>query len=204
MALTKTQICNMALFHLGMSKEIANVDSTSETSEEARTMRVFWDVAKEEALSQYAWPFARKVAALGLVEEDPTDEWAYSYTYPSDCAVITKIQSGLRLDTRQSIIPFEVASDEDTKLIYTDLEDAVCEYTRNLSSTALFIPEFSIALSYLLASYAVPKLSKGDPMKAKAGLEQLFRMKISKAIAKCANEEVQDIPNDAEMIRGRE
>lgn len=204
MSLTKTQICNMALYHLGTSKEIANVDSPSETSEEARTMRVFWDTAKEKILGEFPWPFATKVAALGQVEEDPTDEWGYSYSYPSDALAIRKIQSGLRMDNRQSVIPYQIAQDSGVKLIYTDLDEAIAEYTVNLTGTDLFTAEFCIALSYLLAHYAAPKLSKGDPKKMKNDMLVLYRLAVSEAKSKSLNEEQRDPYPDAEMIRGRE
>lgn len=204
MSLTKTQICNMALFHLGTSKEIANVDSSSETSEEARTMRVFWDTAKEKILGEFPWTFATKVSALGQVEEDPTDEWGYSYTYPSDAVAIRKIQSGLRMDHRQSVIPYQIAQDNNVKLIYTDLEEAIAEYTCNLTETSLFTAEFCIALSYLLAHYAAAKLSKGDPMKMKNDMLILYKIALAEAKSKSLNEEQRDPYPEAEMIRGRE
>lgn len=195
----------MALYHLGSSKEIANVDATNERSEEARVMRVFWDIAKEKALSVHSWTFARRIIALSLIEEDPTDEWGFEYAYPSDAVTITKLQSGIRRDTRQSIIPFEVASnDDDQKVIHTDLEDAVCEYTKNITNYDLFTSEFTLALSYLLASLASVKLSKGDPMKAKDNFEKLFHVEVRRAISKGMNEQVNDVEPDAEIIRLRE
>lgn len=194
----------MALYHLGTSKEIANVDSPSETSEEARTLRVFWDVSVKKILGDFPWPFATKVAALGLVEEDPTTEWGYSYTYPSDAVKIRKIQSGMRLDNRQSVIPYQIAENGESKLIYTDLEEAVAEYTRLPLTTSIFTAEFCIALSYLLAHFAAPKLSKGDPMKMKNDMLVLYKINLAEAKSNALNELQLDPYPEAEMIRGRE
>ena len=192
----------MALFHLGTSKEIANVDT--EQSQEAATMRVFWDLAREKILGEFPWPFATEILALGLIEEDPNDEWTYSYTYPSDALTIRKFQSGIRKDSRSSVIPYRVASDEDTKIIYVDLEEAVCEYTRNVTSTALFPAEFCLALSYLLASFSAYKLTKTGSSQLSKDMLLLYKISLAEAKSKALNEEQSDIEPEAEMIRGRE
>lgn len=202
--LTKTQIFNMALFHLGTSKEIANADGPSETSEEARTLRVFWDVAVRKILGDFPWPFATKVAALGLVEENPTTEWGFSYTYPSDAVKIRKIQSGLRMDNRQSVIPYQIAENGESKLIYTSLDEAVAEYTLLPLTTSIFTAEFCIALSYLLAHFAAAKLAKGDPVKMKNDMMILYKLNLAEAKSMSLNEEQRDPYPEAEMIRGRE
>ncbi len=193
----------MALFHLGTSKEISNIDASSETSEEARTLRVFWDLAREKCLTGFAWPFAKKVQALSLIEEDPTDEWGYSYAYPSDAASINKIQSGLEIDTRSSVIPYDVANNGDTKLIYTNEVDAVAEYTLNLTSTAAYTSEFVEALSYLLASYSAMKLARSNQEKMKSQLYSLYKLSLDQAKSNSINETQSVFPVEADIISGR-
>src|SRR5665648_440114 len=93
-----TEICNMALGHLASGKEIANLET--ERSAEAIACRRFFDSARDAVLRDFSWPFATKIKALSLIEEDPNSEWAYSYRYPTDCLNFRRILSGTRTDTR--------------------------------------------------------------------------------------------------------
>jgi hypothetical protein len=77
MATSKTEIVNYSLRHLGQGKTIADLDT--EFSAEAKACRAFFNEARDMTLSAYHWSFASKYATLGLVAEDPTTEWAYSY-----------------------------------------------------------------------------------------------------------------------------
>ena len=92
-------IVNMAISHLGSAKEVAILEV--EKSQEASAARRFYDESLEATLSDFPWPFATRFAALALVEESPTTEWAYSYRYPTDCYYLRKIHSGIRNDSRR-------------------------------------------------------------------------------------------------------
>ena len=91
MASSTTEIANLALGHLGIGKDIANLDT--ESSQEAKAMRRYYDICRRTVLQEFTWPFATKFVTLGLVEEDPTDaeEWAFSYRYPADCLFLRRL-----------------------------------------------------------------------------------------------------------------
>src|SRR3990167_2163908 len=135
---SEVEICNMALGHLGVGKEIANLET--EKSTEASLCRRFYANTRDEALRDFPWPFATKLAALGLIEEDPNDEWGFSYRYPSDCLRLRRLLSGLRNDTRQSRAPYKIGKDDQGRLLFADLEDAEAEYTARITDPALFHP----------------------------------------------------------------
>lgn len=80
---SSTEISNMALSHLAISREIAALDT--ERSQEAQACRRFYETVRKTVLRDYPWPFATKFATLALVEDDPNSEWDFSYRYPSDC-----------------------------------------------------------------------------------------------------------------------
>lgn len=201
MASSKTVICNMALSHLGISQEIANFDS--ERSKEASAMRRFYDETRKEVLRDFPWPFATKTVDLGLIEESPTDEWDFSYRYPSDCLRARRIPSGIRNDTRQSRVPYRVLQDNSGKLIYTDTEDAQLEYTVNEERVEMFPPDFVLALSLLLAAYTAPRLTGGDPFKLGNRALQLYDIQRNKAEANAVNEESDEEQPDSELERAR-
>jgi hypothetical protein len=197
-----TEIANMAISHLGLGKEIANLDT--EQSKEASACRRFFEVAKEAVLLDYEWSFATKQATLNLVEEDPNDDWAYSYRYPVDCLTIRRIVSGVRNETLSARIPFKIAKDDAGKLIYTDEESAVIEYTEDITDPTYFPSQFIIALSFRLASYIAPRITQGDPFKMKQEMLAQYQLELNQAKKTDMNEEVQDLIPESEsiLIRG--
>lgn len=195
---SKTEICNMSISHLGIGKEIASIDT--EQSQEASACRRFFDSAKEATLADLSWTFATKFKTLGLIEENPTDEWTYSYRYPVDCLNMRRILSGNRNDTQGTRVPFKMAKDAAGRLIYTDQVDAQVEYTENIKDISLFSAEFNLAFSFRLASYMAPRLTGGDPFKMKQEMLAQYDLEINLAKKKNMNEETQDLPPESELI----
>ncbi len=202
MASSTTEISNLAISHLGIGKEIANLET--ERSAEAQACRRFFAVARDTTLRDFAWPFATKINELGLVEEDPNNEWAFSYRYPTDCLMLRRILSGVRTDTHQSRVPYRVTRDASGLLIYTDMEDAELEYTIKETDVSRYPADFVMAMSFLLASYVAPRLTAGDPFKLGDRSLGLYVAELSKARTMALNEEQADQTPDAEMIRARE
>jgi hypothetical protein len=202
MATSKTDIANMAIAHIGTGIEIANLDT--ESSEEAAACRRFFNTARRATLRDADWSFATKFVALGLIAENPTTEWNYSYTYPSDAVKLRRIVSGVRNDTRQTRVPYKIASGASSSVIYTDQQNAVLEYTTDVEDTSRFPSDFDLALSYRLAMFIAPRVSKGDIMKLKKELYDLYRMEVSQAAASTFNEQQSDEVPESEFTRGRE
>jgi len=202
MASSKTEICNLALSHLGIGTEISNVDT--EQSTDAATMRRFYEIAKDECFRDFNWPFATKFATLALVEEDPTEEWGFSYRYPSDCLRLRRILSGVRNDNRQSRVPYKIGQDDSGLLIYTDMEDAEIEYTKMSDDPSLYPSDFTMALSYKLAFYVAPRLAKGDPFGLGQKSAQNYMLYMNKAANNALNEQQDEEDPQAEYIRSRE
>ena len=199
---TKTEIANLALSHLGIGKEIANIET--ENSQEANAMRRFYTIATEATLRDFHWPFANKEISLNLVETNPTSEWTYSYRYPTDCIKLKRIWSGLRNDNRQSRIPFKLMRDAAGRLIYSDQLNACMEYTYNETDASRFTPDFVQALSFRLAGYTAPRLTSGDPFKLRESIYKLYILEITRAQATASNEEQDEEPPLAEWTRARD
>lgn len=192
----------MATAHLGTTKRIANVDT--EQSQEAKLCRTFYDTARDATLRDFDWPFATKFKNLGLVQElDPNQEWSYSYEYPSDCLKARRVLSGTRNDTRQSRIPYKIFQQDQTQLVYCDVEDAALEYTVVTTDPLFYPADFILALSYRLSVLISPALTKGDPFKMKQDLENLYQKEISRAQASSLNEEQPEEEVLSEFERSR-
>lgn len=199
---SKTDIANLTLAHCGVGKQIANLDT--ENSAEARAIRPFYEMARDAVLRDFEWPFATKFADLGLVETDPTDEWGYSYRYPSDCLKIRRILSGSRNDTLDTRASYKISSDDTGSLILTDVVDAQVEYTVRTTAVERYSPDFILALSYRLAVYAAAKLTAGDPFKLGDKAAKMYLFELGLARTSAVGEEQPDRPQESEFITGRD
>jgi hypothetical protein len=199
---TKTEIANIALSHLGVGREIANIET--ENSQEANAMRRFYDISREQVLRDFNWPFATKEVTLGLVSSNPTTEWTYAYRYPADALKLRRIFSGIRNDTRQTRVPYKLVRDNAGRLIYTDAVDACMEYTYAETDASRFTPDFVQALACRMAAYAAPRLTSGDPFKLGERAYKLYVYEITKAQATAANEVQDEEKPDAEWINARD
>ena len=139
-----------------------------------------------------------------MVESSPNDDWTYSYRYPSNCLRARKILSGIRNDTRQSRVSFEIASDTSCKLIFTDQVDACLKYTKNITDVAIYTQDYINMLSLLLASYIAPRVTAGDPFKLGERAFKFYINSKTKAESTSLNEQQDDENVDSEFIRARE
>jgi len=201
MASSSTEICNLALSHIGIGKEIADLET--EASQEASSCRRFYENARDQVLRDFSWPFAMTTVSLSLVSENPTSEWDYAYRYPTDCMKSRRILSGTRNETRQTRIPYQIAYDSTGKLIYTDEQNAVLEYTKKVVDTGQFSADFAMALSFRIAFYVSPRLTSGDPFKLGERALKMYQAEIMRAQATAINELQDEEVPDSEFIRER-
>lgn len=196
----KTEICNLALSHLAVGKEVGNLET--EKSQEAEACRRFYDLALKRTLQDAPWSFATKIISLALVQEGPNSEWNYSYRYPNDCLKMIKILSGVRNDTRQSRVRYEIGQDSAGLLIYTDQESAEMKYTMYADNPVFYPPDFVMAFSYYLASLIAPRITGGDNKLGDRALKLYFaEMQVAK-IRNITEEQLDEEP-DSEFIRER-
>lgn len=198
---SSVEIANMALSHLGTGKEIA---SFTENSAEANACRRFYDTALDKTLRGSNWPFATRFQTLNLITVDPNEEWLFSYRYPTDCLQAIRIISGIKNEAKQDRIDYRIVNQTTGQEIYTDRENAILEYTVAVTDVNLFPSDFKMALSFLLAHYIAPRVTKGDPFgMGKRAMESYF-IEISDAKANAYNEEQPaDLPQ-SEFVRTRE
>jgi hypothetical protein len=198
----RTEIANLAISHLGQGKDISNIDS--ERSSEAATMRRYFPIVSEIALKDFPYTFANITAALNLVEESPNDEWAYAYRYPTDCLTPIRILSGQRTDNQDTYVAYKIGKDSSGKLIYTDKQAAELEYTQMITDTSRFPADFVMAISFLLAAMAAPRLLGEDPFKMGEKAMNMYMRFKGQADSSDANARQPDKIPEAESIRARE
>lgn len=194
---SKVEICNVGLSAVGVTVGIASMD---EASTEAQECSKIFDLCRDQVLRDFNWDFARRFVTLNLVAESPNSEWTYSYRYPSDCLKVRRIVSGNRREARR--IPFQLGSDSQGMLIYTDAAEAVVEQTTRIEDTALYPADVAFALGYLIG-YRVAKPLARDS-KEQAAARQAYLIEISNARANAGNETGTDELPEAESIRARD
>lgn len=143
------------------------------------------------------------------------DPSAWGYVQP-----MSAYQSG-RIATPQSRVKYRIMSDDDGLLIFTDFAPVPAtydtatppnlvtptlpqiEYTVEQDDANFYPPDFCQALSLLMASYAAPSLTGGDPNKLGKRALDLYEWAIVRAQANAANEEQPDLLPESEMMRER-
>lgn len=213
MVSSPTEICNLALGHVGHSKAIANLDV--ERSLAAQACRTYYVATLNEILAGIPWMFCKKFADLTLVTDftvlTTINEWSYAYRYPSDCIQFIRIVSPrLNNDTRQSRIPYTIAADATGLLIYTDWPAAgslitpQVEYQFLNSNVAVYPPDFVMAFSYLLASHMAPMVTAGDPFQLGPKAMAMYKISLENAQNFNLNEEQRPEEPQSEFVRARE
>lgn len=202
---SETGIANLAIAHCGVGVQITNM--LTDQSAEARACNVFFDQAKNDVLRDFNWPFSTVFETLQLVANNPTCEWAFSYQYPNDVVRLRRILSGIKIDSVNSRVPYQLAASDTTgsakKLIYTNFPNAIAEFTGKVKNLAIVDHDFEIALSYRLAFYIAAQLTRGDPFKIGDKCQQLYLAHINRAIATGMNENNQGKAQDTESILAR-
>jgi hypothetical protein len=196
-----TEIANLALSHLGVGKDIQALDT--DPGQEARACRRFYTEARQTTLRDFNWPFATKEQALALIEEDPTEEWAFSYQTPSDSLKIQRLVSGIRNDTRSTRITFREFNHPSGIRIYTDLDEAIAQYTVDMEDPTFYPTDFKMAFSWRLAMYIAPRITAGDPFQRQKAAAEFYQYEISRAQANSSNGQQDDPEPDGEFQRAR-
>ncbi len=202
MSVVSTTIANLAQGHLGNSKKIANLDS--EQSTEAAVMRLFYELSRQIVMGDHEWNFTVGEQTLALVATSPNDEYNYSYRYPVGCLDIIKIKNpGVRFDVEGTAVVYKIVKDAAGQLIWTNQENAVIEFIEDVDDPNFFSSPYVMALSYQLASYAAPALTRGDPFKVKQELLGYYQLELGRAKEKDMNEAVSEPLPESDSITVR-
>lgn len=157
---TATQICQMALDHIGATQ----ISDISETSVEAQTCNRFYDPARQHALRDFPWGFAAAVLQLSEVTADPLWGYDYCYYYPANCLFIRELKRALPATVAPLAFRIAYYSDGVGKVIVTNEPAAVAAYTYDVTNTDIFDAAFVNALSWRLATDICMPLTKSFQM----------------------------------------
>jgi hypothetical protein len=164
-------IYNLALPRVGVSMEI---ESLTEKTKFARVCNRLFPLVRDFVLRDFPWPFARRIVALALINNETQPGWEFSYDYPDDCVAMRQVvdSAGARLLGRALFdgledlmfripkIPFQISLNNagDARVVLTDLVDAYGIYTRQINDPDSFDAGFIDALAWRLAGEIGPTL----------------------------------------------
>lgn len=87
MALSQTEIVNLALTRLGQDRVISITDDV----EAARVMRSLWEMTRDTVLASYPWKFAIKRTSLPALAAAPEYGWERQFTVPEECLRLVQV-----------------------------------------------------------------------------------------------------------------
>lgn len=199
---TKTEICNDALIICCIIPSIDDVDN--DDTNEAIACRAVFNQIRDLLMEKIDWPFLTQQIDLQVLEEDPNDDWAFTYAYPNNVKRIQRIiNPGLRTpQTKEQKIPFRIIMNDDkTRGIWCDEEEAIAEV--NIFQDD---PEFWPA-------YFVEPLAKGiaaricGPLKVDANLKVTiindFNTWLAEAVNAAQSERQDDPEAESQFVQAR-
>jgi hypothetical protein len=172
-----TDICNLALSHLGDSATVVSIDPP-EGSAQADHCAAFYPLARDSMLEMHTWGFATRRATLAELS-NPSTTWRYCYAVPRDALNLIAVLAHDATDDYSTGAghpgglyapqPYVNESlDDGTAVVLTNQEQAVLRYTQRVTDSTKFSPLFVTALSWHLASMLAGPLLKGDSGRAAA------------------------------------
>lgn len=194
------EVCNLALGLVGQRQFINDLD---EDTTEALVAKQFYAPLRTQLLKGFEWSFTRAEVALAQTLEE-REGWAYCYAEPSDLLKLRYLWAGARPPVTKALRhPHErmLADDRGSFLVCTDLDGAVAVYSANVTTPALWTPEFVDAFAWGLAV----RLAAGLAVKPQlaAMMAQGFRQAWLEARAADASAHEADVEPEAEHIRAR-
>lgn len=203
-------ICNMALFRIGNS---IRIDDLEENSTAARICKQFYESCRDFVLrADCDWGFATAFAQLAEVASNPNPEYPYAYAVPNDCMRVRRIVNPVfpqgvwpaGMDCHMPEIPripFRIINGTSQRLICTNVSPATLEYTLKVESPEMFDPVFVSALAWYLASQVAGPLAKDAGIASACAAE--YKSEVLIAAAAALNEGVTQYQRESMFITGR-
>lgn len=154
MALTETDITNMALGKIG-SKRIDDLDE--DTSLEAILCRIHFDQTRDSLIRSHFWRFASTRVALVQDGTDPAFEWDNQFILPDDFMRLKSIYENRFSDENYRSYALE------GQRLLTNESTMEIRYIKKVTDVTEFDPLFVEVFILLLARKLVGPLGKGAP-----------------------------------------
>lgn len=215
MARNVTQICNEAISDLPAHP----ITDINDTAKEARECSRHLSGVVSDLISYHDWQFARRREALALVTNDREGEWAYAYALPDDIVspiklvrnsggssaagvITTPLAHWPMPNAPVRVVPYEVAGG----VLYTNLEEAILEYSLDAIEPNTWTPLFAQAVIRNLAARIYrPILGEKADSREWMLKQQAAKQAVDEAVADDLNRNPRErkaFVSEAEIARG--
>lgn len=198
----KLQIINMALLHIGQAK-ITQAQLTAASIPSAMAADTMWDPCRDEVLGESDWPFATCTETLSAISTITDAEYEYVYTYPTSAvsSVWSVFDEGTadKKEEQEFIVKYVPA--QSNKFIFSHLQDAIAEYTYQVTDALMWSPKFCTAFSYKLASEICVPIT-GDVQKA-FNLANIYNSFLGEAKRVISSEKVKKPTHTSKYLEAR-
>ncbi len=199
----EVEICNLALSNI----RAGSINSLDESSVQAQQCKLKYSFMRDRCLKDHQWQFNRTIAALASVDVDIFN-WAYSYSYPSDCFTIHRIipeyeevtgdselvsrlidSQVLPVSSYRRQVAYEVFNFDSVRVIGCNETGVRIDYGIKITDPNLFSDDFILALSHLLASeIAIPIVGAEKGRELRSDEIQLYDAYLKSAVTNDKND----------------
>ena len=189
MTISKAQIFNISLNICGVSTPLENPNSSDN---KAILLNNYYELAKEYVLKDFDWNFASTYRVLTLTQNQISEsKFKYCYDYPNNCICAR----GIFEQNTNKEYSFSIScNNKGEKVILTDCKNAVLRFTQKIEKEIYFSCEFSMALSYYLASLTAGVIT-GSSQKGEIAYQK-YKEILRKAKVLNAQEGVEEVYDD--------
>lgn len=177
MTSSPTDICNLALAHLGEGPITSLVEDTAA----ARACELHYAPTREATLRSHRWNFAQARATLPRLVEAPSFGWAHQYELPADCLRVLEVNESEAGDLVSEAYVIE------GRRILTNADEVRLVYLRRVEDEGAFDGLFVEALALRLA-IALTESIRGTTQKTAELLQRYERVTAPLARRVDANE----------------
>lgn len=150
--MNQTDICNMALSFLCISR----INSLDDDTQEARECKTHYEHCRRRLLSAYPFGFAKHVDKLALLNQlnYSVPGWKYVYGYPDNTLSVQYVYDEAHAEHKEEQLgEYEILMiNEFDRVIATNIAEAYAECIHDVKEPEIYSEEFIEALAHLLAS----------------------------------------------------
>ncbi|QNH91696.1 hypothetical protein SR18_gp045c [Caulobacter phage SR18] len=167
MAVSDTDIVNLALSHLGDKAGVSSIAPTDGTMQ-SQYAALFYAQGRDYLLERFPWKFATRRESPALRSDLSFSAWPYVYNEPNNVLrVLAALPEGYTSD--QQGVEFDTESDSSGQaLIMSKVPLDVVRSIYRITDPGRFSPGFVEAFSWFLASVLAGPIVKGETGRAES------------------------------------
>lgn len=157
-SLGQTQLCNLALYHIGENQ----IGDISDPVPEAQACQQYWIPCIDDLFNEHEWGFAQSQIPLVLLPAPVGISllagWAYVYAYPVQVGGVWSVYNPCNYKRKEEI-EFDKYYIPGTSMLAlgSNEPNAICDATSIVVDPTIWDAKFALAFSYrLAASIAIP------------------------------------------------